>query len=75
MISIVVPIYNVEEYLGPCIESILNSTYKGIELILVDDGSTDRSTAICDEYKDKDARIKRSFTSIIPVSLTHVTQG
>ena len=58
MISIVVPIYNVEEYLGPCIESILNSTYKDIELLLVDDGSTDRSSSICDEYKDKDARVK-----------------
>ena len=58
MISIIVPIYNVEEYLGPCIESILNSTYRDFELILVDDGSTDNSGRICDEYAAKDSRIK-----------------
>ena len=57
-ISIVVPIYNVEKYLKECIESILIQTYKNLEIILVDDGATDSSGSICDEYKQKDNRIK-----------------
>lgn len=56
-LSIIVPIYNVEEYLSKCIESILNQSYKDFELILVDDGSPDNSAAICDEYAKKDDRI------------------
>lgn len=56
-ISIVVPIYNVEKYLRKCIESILKQTYYNLEIILVDDGSTDSSGEICDEYKNKDSRI------------------
>lgn len=57
LISIVVPIYNVEKYLPKCIESILNQTYKNFELILVDDGSKDNCGNICDEYAQKDNRI------------------
>ena len=57
-ISIIVPVYNVERYLGKCINSILNQTFADFELILVDDGSTDRSGYICDDYKKKDNRIK-----------------
>ena len=49
-ISIIVPIYNVEKYVRQCIESIINQTYKNIQIILVDDGSTDTSGLICDEY-------------------------
>ena len=56
-ISIIVPIYNVERYLVQCIDSILNQTYKEIQVILVDDGSTDSSGKICDEYRQKDNRI------------------
>lgn len=56
-ISIVVPVYNVENYLVRCIESILNQTYKNIEIILVDDGSTDSSGIMCDQYKT-DSRFK-----------------
>ena len=56
-ISVIVPIYNVEEYLGRCIESIINQTYQNIEIILVDDGSTDNSLSICKEYAIKDRRI------------------
>lgn len=58
MISIIVPVYNVEKYLEECISSIVNQTYKDIEIILVDDGSTDCSGVICDCWKEKDVRIK-----------------
>ena len=58
LISVVVPIYNVEKYLRKCIESIINQTYKKLEIILVDDGSKDESGKICDEYAAVDERIK-----------------
>ncbi len=57
-ISIIVPIYRVEKYLGKCIESILAQTFKDFEVILVDDGSPDRCGDICEEYALKDSRIK-----------------
>lgn len=56
-VSIIVPIYNVEEYLSNCIQSILNQTFKNFELILINDGSTDKSLDICMEYKNLDSRI------------------
>lgn len=56
--SIVVPIYNVEQYLSECLNSILSQTFTDFELILVDDGSKDNSPLICDEYAQKDERIK-----------------
>lgn len=58
IISIIVPIYNVGKYLPKCIESILNQTFKNFELILVNDGSTDNSGVVCDDYAKKDTRIK-----------------
>lgn len=58
MISIIVPVYNVEKYLAECVDSLLGQTYKDFEVILVDDGSKDKSGAICDEYAQKDDRIK-----------------
>lgn len=58
LISVIVPIYNVEKYIHRCIESIINQTYKNIEIILVDDGSPDQCPLICDEYVNKDSRIK-----------------
>ena len=58
MISVIVPIYNVEQYLKKCIESIISSTYANLEIILVDDGSTDGSGKICDEFQAKDKRIR-----------------
>ena len=57
-ISIVVPVYNVENYLSYCVESLRQQTYKNIEIILVDDGSTDSSGEICDQYAQEDDRIK-----------------
>lgn len=58
MISIIVPIYNVEKYLNKCVDSILGQTFTDFELILVDDGSPDRCGEICDYYKTKDKRVK-----------------
>ena len=57
LITIIVPIYNVQEYLRKCIESIINESYKNIEIILVDDGSTDQSPKICDYYAEIDHRV------------------
>lgn len=57
MISVIVPIYNVENYLEDCINSILNQSYKELEIILVDDGSPDSCGKICDKYSKKDSRI------------------
>lgn len=58
MISIIVPVYNAEKTLRQCVDSILTQEYKDMELILVDDGSKDGSPAICDEYEEKDSRVK-----------------
>ena len=58
MISVIIPIYNVEKYLEKCIQSIINQTYRNLEIILVDDGSTDNSGEIADKYKKIDNRIK-----------------
>lgn len=69
LLSIIVPIYNAEEYLHRCIDSILNQTYKNLEIILIDDGSSDKSPSICDEYKSKDDRtivIHQKNTGVTP---------
>lgn len=58
LISVIVPVYNIESYLEKCIDSILSQTYTNLEIILVDDGSTDSSYQICDKYMVKDKRIK-----------------
>lgn len=58
LISVIVPIYKVEQYLHQCIDSILNQTYGNLEVILVDDGSPDGCGAICDQYAQKDSRVK-----------------
>lgn len=57
-VSVIVPVYNAEKYLSECVDSILNQTIEDIECILVDDGSTDGSPAICDLYVTKDSRVK-----------------
>ena len=58
LVTIVVPIYNVEKYLTRCVDSIINQTYQNLEIILVDDGSPDNCPRICDEYAKKDSRIR-----------------
>lgn len=58
LITIVVPVYKVEQYLEKCINSIINQTYENLEIILVDDGSPDNCGKMCDEYAEKDTRIK-----------------
>jgi glycosyltransferase involved in cell wall biosynthesis len=58
LISVIVPIYQVERYLRQCIDSILNQTYENLDIILVDDGSSDACGAICDEYAERDSRIR-----------------
>lgn len=57
-VSVIVPIYNVEKYLNRCVDSILAQTWSDFELILIDDGSSDRSGVICDEYAQKDGRVR-----------------
>jgi len=58
LISVIIPIYKVENYLRRCVDSVLSQTYSNIEIILIDDGSPDRCGEICDEYAKKDGRIK-----------------
>ena len=57
LISVIVPVYNVERYLRRCVDSILHQTYQDLEVLLVDDGSTDASGAICDEYAAQEERV------------------
>ncbi|MBQ7789924.1 MAG: glycosyltransferase family 2 protein [Bacilli bacterium] len=58
LVSIIVPVYNVYEYLDECLKSLINQTYKNIEIIVINDGSTDKSLSICEKYTKKDKRIK-----------------
>lgn len=58
LISIIIPVYNCEEYLSKCLDSLINQTYKNIEIILVNDGSSDNSIVLCKKYAKKDSRIK-----------------
>ena len=58
LVSVIVPVYNVEEYLGRCVESILAQTYSNLEVILVDDGAKDSSGTICDAFAEKDPRVR-----------------
>ena len=58
LISIIVPVYNVEPYLRKCLDSIISQIYCELEILLIDDGSTDKSGIICDEYSRHDSRIR-----------------
>lgn len=58
LISVIVPVFNTEQYLRQCVDSIINQTYTNLEIFLVDDGSTDNCPAICDDYANRDSRIR-----------------
>ena len=58
LVSVIVPIYNVQDYIGRCIESILRQSFQNLEILLVNDGSIDNSRQICEAYANKDKRIK-----------------
>lgn len=58
LISVIIPVYNVEKYLDTCVESVVGQTYKNLEIILVDDGSTDNCPAMCDTWASRDPRVK-----------------
>ena len=58
LVSVIVPVYNTREYVEQCLDSLLAQTFKNFEVMLIDDGSTDGSSAICDNYAKKDSRIK-----------------
>ena len=58
LISIIIPVYNVEKYLSNCLDSIIEQTWTNLDIILVDDGSNDKSGEICDDYAIKDSRIR-----------------
>ena len=57
LVSVIVPVYNVESYLEECIESIINQSYENLDIILIDDGSTDNCGQICDKYAELDKRV------------------
>ena len=58
LVSVIIPVYNTQDYLKACIESVQNQTYPNLEILLVDDGSTDQSGALCEEYAAQDERIR-----------------
>ena len=58
LVSVIIPVYNVEPYLKEALDSVLDQSYQNLEIILIDDGSTDRSGKICDDYSETDDRIR-----------------
>ena len=58
LITVIIPVYQVENYLEKCVNSVLQQTYKNLEIILVDDGSTDRCSQMCDDFAARDNRIR-----------------
>ena len=70
LISVIVPIYNVEKYLARCVDSIVNQTYKNLEIILVDDGSPDRCSQMCDDYAQKEWLFQQVSISALLTAMT-----
>ncbi len=73
-ISVIVPVYNVEKYLNSCIDSLINQTYKNIEIILVNDGSTDNSAKLCDDFAKKIIALRLYINKTVDFQV-HETQG
>lgn len=73
-ISVIVPVFNMEQFLTRCVDSILNQTYKELEIILIDDGSTDSSPSVCDNYALQDQRVRviHQPNSGVSLSLIHI---
>lgn len=76
-ISIIVPVYNVDAYLERCLDSIIKQSFSNLEIILIDDGSTDLSGDICDKYENMDKRVvvvhkKNEGVSVARLSLIHI---
>ncbi len=57
LVSVIIPVYNIKDYIASCVDSVISQTYHALEIILVDDGSTDGSEKVCDEYGSKDKRV------------------
>ena len=78
-ISVIIPVYNVEPYIKKCLDSVVNQTYTNLEILCIDDGSTDNSGKICDEYAQLNSRIRvfhntnRGVSSAKNIGLRHVT--
>ena len=75
-ISVIVPVYKVEQYLNRCIQSIVNQSYNNLEIVLVDDGSPDECPAICDSWAERDQRIKviHKKNGGLSLSLIHISE-
>lgn len=73
LISVIIPIYKVEDYLDECIQSVIHQTYKNLEIILVDDGSPDKCPQMCDNYAKLDNRIKVIHKKMV-TKVMHVMQ-
>ena len=76
LISVVIPVYNVETYLDACVRSVMKQTYSNIEIILVDDGATDNSGEMCDFYAKEDSRVKviHKDNGGLSLSLIHISE-
>ena len=76
LVSVIIPVYKVETYLPMCVDSVLNQSYRNLEVILVDDGSPDNCPAICDDYAKKDKRIRviHQKNAGLSLSLIHISE-
>lgn len=74
MISIIIPVYNVEQYLDKCLQSVIHQTYQDIEIILVDDGSSDNSGILCDKWQEKTVESKLFIKVMVVYQMQEMLQ-